>query len=59
MDKLLEKNLNRWCQDNGWTNLFTQEGQFYAFPPGAVIPLPLPTIKLTSAKIFEPYFLEL
>ena len=31
-----------WCEARGWTELFFQEGKWYAFPPNAVIPQPIP-----------------
>ena len=33
----------RWCEENGWTEPFYQGGKWYAFPPGGVMPLPIPT----------------
>ena len=38
--------LNQWCNDNGWTDLFIERYQFWAFPPGSVLPLPLPSAVL-------------
>ncbi|MEM9136046.1 MAG: hypothetical protein AAGB01_01670, partial [Cyanobacteria bacterium P01_F01_bin.42] len=34
--------LMQWCQENGWTDLFVERYEFWAFPPGSVLPLPLP-----------------
>ena len=34
--------LSQWCQENGWTDLFVERYQFWAFPPGGVLPSPLP-----------------
>uniref|UniRef100_B8HUG5 Uncharacterized protein n=1 Tax=Cyanothece sp. (strain PCC 7425 / ATCC 29141) TaxID=395961 RepID=B8HUG5_CYAP4 len=31
-----------WCEANGWTDFFTEQYRYWAFPPGAVMPLPLP-----------------
>jgi hypothetical protein len=31
-----------WCQENGWTDFFVEQYRYWAFPPGAVMPLPLP-----------------
>lgn len=53
MDKSTEKQIQKWCQSNRWTELFTQKGQYYAFPPGAVIPLPVPTEAIEEAKITQ------
>ncbi|MFB2771651.1 hypothetical protein ACE1AT_20520 [Pelatocladus sp. BLCC-F211] len=58
INNLHDKNIKKWCQENGWTNLFTQGGQLYAFPPGAVIPLPLPIVNIEPTKIFEKERLE-
>lgn len=44
--------LNRWCQDHGWTDLFVERYQFWAFPPGSVMPLPLP------AQAIESFYLQ-
>ncbi|KOP24645.1 hypothetical protein AMR41_19885 [Hapalosiphon sp. MRB220] len=30
-----------WCNQRGWTDLFVYEGRFWAFPPCAVLPLPI------------------
>lgn len=38
--------LSQWCRDNGWTDLFVERYQFWAFPPGSVLPLPLPSAVL-------------
>lgn len=42
MNKQQEKQIRQWCEDNNWTDLFIHENKFYAFPPHAVIPLPVP-----------------
>jgi hypothetical protein len=55
-DKSMQKRANRmhmpksltgyvvgWCQEHGWTDLFIEHYQYWAFPPGAVMPLPVPT----------------
>ncbi len=30
---------SNWCEQRRWTDLFVNEGRFWAFPPGAVLPL--------------------
>ncbi|YAF99351.1 MAG: hypothetical protein AB3A66_28335 (plasmid) [Nodularia sp. CChRGM 3473] len=30
-----------WCKLRGWTDLFVHERRFWAFPPTAVLPLPI------------------
>ncbi|MEB3149359.1 MAG: hypothetical protein VKL60_10070 [Sphaerospermopsis sp.] len=42
-----------WCAENGWTDLFVERrGNYWAFPPGCVIPEPIPmdTLKLIKQK---------
>lgn len=34
--------VERWCEQNGWTEPFFKEGKYYAFSPNAVIPQPIP-----------------
>lgn len=38
----MDKTIYDWCEANGWTEPFWVEGQWWAFPPQAVMPLPLP-----------------
>jgi hypothetical protein len=51
--------IQEWCDRNGWTELFMERCNFYwAFPPGAVIPEPIPsnilrTIKAEKGLCFE------
>jgi hypothetical protein len=26
-----------WCESQGWTDLYEDHGQWYAFPPGSLI----------------------
>ena len=39
-----------WCQDNGWTDLFLECSQYWAFPPNAVMPVPIPSKVLRTIK---------
>lgn len=39
-----------WCQEHGWTDVFVECRQFWAFPPGAVLPQPIPTEALVDIK---------
>lgn len=41
MNKQQEEQVRQWCKDNNWTDFFIYENKFYAFPPHAVIPLPV------------------
>ncbi|AKG24662.1 hypothetical protein [Calothrix sp. 336/3] len=35
--------IEEWCQENGWTDLFEERSNnYWAFPPGAVMPEPIP-----------------
>jgi hypothetical protein len=41
-----------WCQENGWTDLFIERyNNYWAFPPGAVIPEPIPPKTLREIKL--------
>ncbi len=42
----------RWCDRQGWTEPFYQDGQWYAFPPGAVMPLAIPPSFFDSLQAF-------
>ncbi len=38
-----EQWIEEWCEDNGWTDLFIERSNnYWAFPPGAVMPEPIP-----------------
>ena len=39
-----------WCSENGWTDLFRERTDYWAFPPNAVMPVPIPTQVLRSIK---------
>ncbi len=39
-----------WCQENGWTDLFKECSLYWAFPPNAVMPVPIPAKVLRSIK---------
>jgi hypothetical protein len=40
-----------WCQENGWTDWFMEPlNHYWAFPPGAVMPEPIPQTTLRSIK---------
>jgi hypothetical protein len=44
------REIRKWCQANHWTDLFIQDKQFYAFPPNAVIPLPIVLDEIRQLK---------
>jgi hypothetical protein len=45
--------LKQWCRVHCWTDLFFQDQQFYAFPPHAVLPLPVPESASPQATRIE------
>jgi hypothetical protein len=42
--------INEWCQQNGWTDLVSARYNYWAFPPGAVMPEPIPPQALRFIK---------
>lgn len=43
--------IEQWCADNGWTDLFKERiNNYWAFPPGAVMPEPIPRQVLRFIK---------
>jgi hypothetical protein len=51
--------IEEWCQANGWTDLVRERRDHYwAFPPGAVIPEPIPTKTLRLIKANKGLCLE-
>lgn len=50
ISKVLHNHMQAWCQENGWTDLFVEQYQFWAFPPGSVLPIPVP------AQALEGYY---
>lgn len=51
--------LMSWCQEQGWTDLQQREGIFWAFPPGAVMPVPiLPTAEKYCGFLLSPVIYE-
>lgn len=43
--------IREWCQDNGWTDLSIERyNNYWAFPPGAVMPEPIPAKTLRVIK---------
>jgi hypothetical protein len=39
-----------WCGENGWTDWFVESSKYWAFPPNAVMPTPIPGPALRSIK---------
>ena len=54
--------IQEWCEQNGWTDMFRERyDNYWAFPPGAVMPEPIPakimrTIKADKGLCFEEKF---
>jgi hypothetical protein len=43
--------IEAWCQENGWTELFVERrNNYWAFPPGGVMPEPIPVHVLQLIK---------
>jgi hypothetical protein len=42
--------IDDWCQDNGWTDWFIERSRYWAFPPNAVMPTPIPGQALRAIK---------
>ncbi len=44
--------IQEWCDENGWTDLFIERyNNYWAFPPGAVMPEPIPNKVLRLIKL--------
>jgi hypothetical protein len=39
-----------WCESHGWTDWFHEQRSYWAFPPQAVMPVPIPSQVLRSIK---------
>lgn len=39
-----------WCLANGWTDWFMERSRYWAFPPNAVMPVPIPMQVLRTLK---------
>lgn len=50
MKHYCEEWINEWCQNNGWTDLYVERYHYWAFPPGAVMPEPIPPQVLRAIK---------
>ncbi|MGF1498554.1 MAG: hypothetical protein ACFB8W_17280 [Elainellaceae cyanobacterium] len=44
--------IQEWCYNNGWTDpVMNPINHYWAFPPGAVMPQPIPTDALRMIKV--------
>ena len=51
--------IEEWCEDNGWTDLFMERySNYWAFPPGAVMPEPIPSQVLQLIKLDKGFTIE-
>jgi hypothetical protein len=50
MNHYCEQWIADWCQDNGWTDWFRERSSYWAFPPNAVMPVPIPNQVLRAIK---------
>jgi hypothetical protein len=51
--------IEAWCQENGWTELFIERrDNFWAFPPGGVMPEPIPSHVLKGIKAEKGFTFE-
>ncbi len=51
--------IQEWCEDNGWTDLVKERNNnYWAFPPGAVMPEPIPSEVLRFIKATKGFCTE-
>jgi len=50
MNKYCKAWIEEWCNENGWTDLFVERRDYWAFPPHAVMPMPIPAQVLQLIK---------
>ncbi len=50
MKKYAYQWIQDWCDQHGWTDLFLERYHYWAFPPGAVLPQPIPGDVLQAIK---------
>jgi hypothetical protein len=50
MNKYCKVWIQEWCNENGWTDLFIERRDYWAFPPHAVMPMPIPNQALQVIK---------
>jgi hypothetical protein len=58
MNHYCEQWIADWCQDNGWTDWFCERSRYWAFPPQAVMPVPIPVQVLKTIKAEKGFTLE-
>lgn len=50
MKKYAHQWIQDWCNEHGWTDVFLERYRYWAFPPGAVMPQPIPRDVLQTIK---------
>jgi len=50
MNKYCMSWIQEWCRANNWSEPFRQCDEYWAFPPQAVMPLPIPSQELQLIK---------
>jgi hypothetical protein len=50
MNHYCDEWVQEWCDAHGWTDLFRERLEYWAFPPNAVMPLPIPLQALQLIK---------
>jgi hypothetical protein len=50
MNHYCEEWITDWCMEHGWTDWFHEQRAYWAFPPHAVMPTPIPTQVLQAIK---------
>ncbi|MGI0492175.1 hypothetical protein ACN4EG_10200 [Alkalinema pantanalense CENA528] len=50
MNHYCEQWIADWCLENGWTDWFRDRSSYWAFPPNAVMPVPIPQQVLRAIK---------
>jgi nitric oxide synthase oxygenase domain/subunit len=50
MNHYCEQWIADWCEENGWTDWFRERSKYWAFPPNAVMPVPIPLPVLRTIK---------
>ncbi|NDJ17199.1 hypothetical protein [Myxacorys almedinensis] len=51
MNHYCDQWISDWCADNGWTEWFRERSSYWAFPPNAVMPVPIPPPVLRAIKV--------
>lgn len=50
MNHYCEQWIADWCLENGWSDWFRDRSRYWAFPPNAVMPVPIPQQVLRAIK---------